>query len=286
MPLAATVEKADMSVIAIDWSGTRQPAGKLWIAEANGGCLRRLQSLPTREEATSQVIQHLRRDSKAIVGLDFAFSMPAWFLRWHRLLSAFDLWAMAAREGEQWLEECEPPFWGRPGKRRPDLETHYRRTEQEVQRIKGITPKSCFQIGGAGAVGTGSVRGMPCLTRIREAGFNVWPFDPPTLPMVIEIYPRILTGAVVKNSPNGRADYVKRYWPRLPATLAAVVGDSEDAFDAAVSALVMDRHRGELEGLVAADEVGQLEGEIWVPASGPPNQPIETYAKGPRGSSA
>lgn len=80
-----------------------------------------------------------------------------------------------------------------------------RRTDREAPAIGGIRPKSVFQIGGAGAVGTGSLRGMPILKRLRDAGFAVWPFDAPRWPCVVEIYPRLLTGAVNKGSAGARA---------------------------------------------------------------------------------
>lgn len=52
-----------------------------------------------------------------------------------------------------------------------------RRTDRERPAVGGIRPTSGFQIGGAGAVGTGAVRGMPMLARLRAAGFAIWPFD-------------------------------------------------------------------------------------------------------------
>ena len=43
--------------------------------------------------------------------------------------------------------------------------------------------------------------------------------------------------------------------------------ESEDAFDAGLSALVMDRHAGELARLrPTADPVMRLEGDVWRPA--------------------
>ena len=44
--------------------------------------------------------------------------------------------------------------------------------------VPGLSPKSIFQLAGPGAVGPGSLRGMPLLTTLRDRGFAVWPFDP------------------------------------------------------------------------------------------------------------
>src|SRR5690606_29646039 len=111
-----------------------------------------------------------------VVGLDFAFSFPAWFVEGQGFSEASELWAaMHGGLAERWLQSCEPPFWGRPGKPKCGEHPHFRRTEQDY-RSRGHQAKSVFQIGGAGAVGTGSLRGMPVLHRLRRAGFTVWPF--------------------------------------------------------------------------------------------------------------
>lgn len=259
-----------MSAVAVDWSGAKRPAGKIWIAHANDGALRELDPLETRDQVVAQLVQHWRRNPDTVAGLDFGFSFPAWFLRHHLLSNAFDLWDLARRDGERWLRECDWPFWGRPGKRKPDLQADHRRTEQRVGSIKGVSPKSCFQIGGAGAVGTGTIRGMPFLMRLREEGCAVWPFDKLRQPLLVEIYPRALTGEVIKSSTECRAEYLQR-WPQLTPALAERAIRSEDAFDAAVSALIMDAHINTFRCLENGDDVAQVEGEIWVPEA-PPNQ--------------
>ena len=71
---------------------------------------------------------------------------------------------------------------------------------ERAAKMFGITPKSPFQIGGSGSVGTGSLRAMPFLLRLREAGFRVWPFEDAALdakrpqPLLVEMYTRLLTG--------------------------------------------------------------------------------------------
>ncbi|MBS3755721.1 MAG: DUF429 domain-containing protein [Desulfobacterales bacterium] len=256
-----------MSAIAVDWSGAKKPADKIWLARADQGLLTRLEPMRSRDEAILEVLRHLGSHKKAVAGLDFGFSLPAWFFRQNSLSNVFELWALAERDGEQWLRECCWPFWGRPGKTKPELEAHFRRTEAQFRQMRGITPKSIFQIGGAGAVGTGSIRGMPFLSRIREEGFRVWPFDICLPPLVIEIYPRALTGSVVKRSEQSRAAYLDAQWPGLPSKSASLATASEDAFDAAISALTMDMHLPEFEKLPWADDTARLEGEIWAPSS-------------------
>ena len=254
-------------VLAVDWSGARTGAERaMWLAEVRDGALFRLECGRTREQLAEHLLAEAERDPHLVAGLDFAFSLPAWFLRARGLADGPALWALATEEAEGWLAACESPFWGRPGKKRPDLPTHLRHTDEAVPAVGGIRPKSVFQIGGAGAVGTGSLRGMPILHRLREAGFHVWPFDPPGWPLAVEIYPRLLTEAVTKSSAERRAAYLAARYPSLPDWAVAAAGGSEDAFDALISALVMSLHAADLAALPPVDDPPlRAEGFIWHP---------------------
>lgn len=256
--------------IAVDWSGAKKRAEKtIWLAEVVGERLVRLENGRNRAEVVEHLVAEVEREPMMIVGFDFAFSLPAWFLEERGLVEARELWALAEHEAEGWLARCESPFWGRPGKGRPSLgpgRDHFRRTDLGVPDTGGVRPKSVFQIGGAGAVGTGSLRGMPFLGRLSGAGFSIWPFDSPGWPRVVEIYPRLLTGAVNKSSAGERAAYLAFRYDTLDAGWRERAASSEDAFDAAVSALVMAEHLDELAALPAATDTRTLlEGEIWAP---------------------
>ena len=122
-----------------------------------------------------------------------------------------------------------------------------------------------FQVGGAGAVGTGSLRGMPLLQRLHDEEFSIWPFDPPGWPRVVEIYPRLLTGAANKGRRDKRVDYLQ-VRAGIPAPLRDLAIESEDAFDAAVSAIVMSENIERLTNLpYPLDAQRQIEGVIWHP---------------------
>lgn len=254
-------------VLAIDWSGAKSGARrKIWLAEARNGQLVRLENGRNRGEIAEHLLGELERDPRLLVGLDFAFSLPAWYLRDRDLTTATELWQLAEREAEAWLEDCEPPFWGRPGRVKPELPSQFRRTDASVQPVGGIRPKSPFQIGGAGAVGTGSLRGMPMLQRLSEAGYRVWPFDRAEPPALVEIYPRVLTGAVVKSNPKARAEYLDARFPELSVRHRSLAASSDDALDAAVSAVILSREAAAVTALDAAtDPVELLEGRIWCP---------------------
>jgi hypothetical protein len=256
-------------VIAVDWSGrARGAAGHIWTARVRDGALVELAAGRSREAVVAALVDEQAADPGrgVVVGFDFAFSLPAWYLAARGAGSARALWDQLARDAEDLLARCPPPFWGRPGRPRPDLEGHFRATELGAPAVGGHRPKSVFQIGGAGTVGTGSLRGMPLLARLQDAGFAIWPFDPPGPATVVEIYPRLFTGPVAKRDLAARRRYLAAApWP-IPHDVVQRVAANEDAFDAAISALAMAGHAEELERLApSADPLTALEGAVWIP---------------------
>jgi hypothetical protein len=73
------------------------------------------------EETVELLIAEADRNPDLIVGFDFAFSLPEWYLRERALTPPRSLWAMVADEAltprmrslglTQWLNSPEPPFW-------------------------------------------------------------------------------------------------------------------------------------------------------------------------------
>jgi hypothetical protein len=323
----------------------------------------------TRDEVAEWLIGLARETPRMVVGIDCCFSFPGWFLAEHGCATVFEFWRhVADGQGERWLaRECEEVarderFWGKPHKRPEQFcGVGYRRmmrgTDWEnkvaqgleggdavrAAKMKGITPKSPFQIGGSGSVGTGSLRAMPFLLRLREAGFRTWPFEDAALgdtksrspagmttrkakatakanagvlrcaqddseelatatirttatatanananananadanatttatarPLVVEMYTRLMTGAVAKSNEVARKKYLaaRRKDDALYAGISRAVmkkaEGSEDAFDALVSAMEMVRHREGFARLRATrDAELRLEGITWRP---------------------
>jgi hypothetical protein len=258
--------------LAVDWSGSASPAGQrrhIFVASWHEGVVT-LENGYTREEVCDLLLSMARQTPELVVGLDFAFSFPAWWLLEQGCEDAVALWQLAAKNGERWLHEGSEPFWGRPGRPRPDGHRApgwrgFRLTDRTLRVIDcAIQPKSPFQIGGAGAVGTGSIRGMPILARLHQEGFRIWPFQEAKLPLALEIYPRLFTGAVVKSSGKARAAHLQQ--PRfatLPAEIRAKATASEDVFDALCSVLGMVEHAEHLNSL--GPKAHHLEGTIWNP---------------------
>jgi hypothetical protein len=183
-----------------------------------------------------------------VVGFDFSFGFPSWIAQCHGCSGGPDLWPIVETRADEWLEQCPPPFFGRTGTTMPRVE-RFRRCEARLRA------KSTFQIGGAGHVGTGSLRGIPLLRVLREAGYAVWPFDDAHDRMIVEIYPTRLREIAhsVQISRRVRAMHL-----------------NDNTRDAVASACVMWEHRESFAGLVAAtDPVTHLEGEIWMPSPSP-----------------
>jgi hypothetical protein len=323
-------------VVAVDWSGDRSAAGQrrkiwagVWTADptlrddvakdrasadpthdgeavmdgaptlVDWGSVT-LESGRTRVEVAEWLIAMARETQRMVVGFDFCFSFPEWFVRGEMgCEDAPSFWELVEREhGERWLAAgcADGRFWGKAGEgrngKRPEefsgerLHRMLRATDidckiatvipeaERAARVRGITPKSVFQIGGSGSVGTASLRGMPVLRRLRKAGFAVWPFDSVRGigPMVVEMYTRLNTGAVHKSNAGARAEYLLRkrredaMYAALPRRVLEKARGSEDAFDALVSCMVMTARRGEFRRLGTPKDPGyRVEGWTWSP---------------------
>jgi hypothetical protein len=232
--------------IAVDWSGARAVATQratIWTAEAREEAVD-ASAGRTREEIAQYLLAEADRDPALVVGFDFAFSLPGWYLAESRIASVRDLWARLSAEHltprmrelglPDWLNDPDPPFWT---ERRPhDLSgREYRVTERECRPAKSV-----FQLVGAGQVGRGSLYGMQVLHELVGHGFHVWPFERAALPLAIEIYPRLFVS-------EARLD-----------------GENEHERDATVSALALARAGNEIMELAAEPSYG-LEGRIWRP---------------------
>lgn len=301
-------------IVAVDWSGRVDAAGQrrhiwsgVWTATSASNPTETvtLEAGRTRSELIAWLIELARETPRMVVGIDCCFSYPAWFLEEHGCSNVFEFWrTVADGKGEEWLHrDCaDLRFWGKAGParhgKRPQefcgegLLRMMRHTDIDnkitpkllledpirAAKVLGITPKSPFQIGGAGSVGTGSLRAMPHLLELHAAGFRVWPFENAALsakspqPLLVEMYTRLLTGAVKKSNPAARKAYLADRRRSVPAyaslsrRVLRAAQSSEDAFDALVCALEMTRHRAEFPKLRATlDPTLRREGITWHP---------------------
>ena len=313
------MSEAPHRIVAIDWSGRVDAPGQRrhiyaasWTAaealpptaqkrarEHGRAGVVQLTNGRTRDETATWLIDLSRSTPRMVVGFDFCFSFPEWFVQGeHGCSTGPEFWRLVNEQhGERWLApgQTDPRFWGKPGKRPAEFSGHhlhrmlraadinckltaYIPDAERAARIRGITPKSVFQIGGSGSVGTASLRGMPILLRLRRAGFRVWPFDQPQLsgatpaPLVVEMYSRLNTGPVHKSNPSARAAYLlaKRNsdatYTQLSPEVLRRARRSEDAFDALVSCMAMVEHRSTFAHLPPPlDPKYVIEGWTWAP---------------------
>lgn len=300
-----------LRLAAIDWSGRIDPPGQrrhiwagVWTRDEHGRVRVALENGRTRNEVSEWLIALARETPRMVVSIDCCYSFPGWFLEEHGCADMFAFWRKVnAGLAEQWLaRECDAisrdeRFWGKPHKRPAQFcGAGYRRMfrfadydnkiaqalpggdAERAAKMRGITPKSPFQIGGSGSVGTGSLRAMTMLERLHEAGFRVWPLESAELgvrnpkPLLVEMYTRLMTGAVAKSNAEARRKYLldKRRTDAVYApvgrTVQAKALESEDAFDALVSVLEMARHSEDFARLRATDDAElRREGLTWRP---------------------
>ena len=188
-------------IVALDWSGRVDAAGQrrhIWAGVWTAGVGVTLEAGRTRDEVAEWLIQMAAETPRMVIGIDCCFSFPAWFLREHRCRTVFDFWEkVAAGQGERWLaRECEDVarderFWGKPHKRpeqfcgegyrrmmrgtdwenkvAQSLEGRRRRASGEDERHHtkvSIPDRRKWKCA------PGSLRAMPFLLRLREAGFS------------------------------------------------------------------------------------------------------------------
>jgi len=300
-----------LRLIAIDWSGRIDAAGQrrhiwaaIWTRGEDGQVRIGLEAGRTRDEITEWLIELGRAMPRVVVSIDCCFSFPGWFLEEHGCEDMFAFWRKVnAGLAERWLDrECDEiardeRFWGAPHKRPeqfcgPGYRRMFRFADydnkiaqalpggdaERAAKMRGITPKSPFQIGGSGSVGTGSLRAMQMLERLHDAGFRVWPLENSAIdtkkprPLLVEMYTRLMTGAVAKSNPEARKKYLsaKRKTDALYAQLGrgvvAKAQESEDAFDALASVIEMARYADDFAGLKATrDPELRREGLTWRP---------------------
>ena len=270
--------------LGVKWSGAAKPsdaAKAMWVAVVRDGVLVDLRSGLDRNRMSDFIDQGRARSGVVRTGIDFGFSVPAWYLDVHGLHDAPALWGLMSSlqdsrgETTQWQRELDEPFWGPLIRTKPALPpgaTWFRSTEETARAMTGAVPKSVFQLSGAGSVGGQSVRGMPHLARLRNLGWSIWPFDPPGQYSIVEVFPRALWQAVSHTGGHADAQEMREsiasdLWPDFFTGDRArfnTVHSEQAAFEAAFSAWSLWRSGGRLPDL-SDDRTAQREGRIWLP---------------------
>jgi molybdopterin molybdotransferase len=218
--------------VMVDWSGgnDRGPAPKkdaIWAAVLRGGVAAPSKYLRNRQVAETWLValfdEELAAGRHVLVGFDFPFGYPDGFAQalignaapqalwdWfaHHLADApdgnnrFELAAQINAQfpgvGPFWFNAGPVDFPDLPRKGR-DRHGHGMPEKRQCEQLaQGAF--SCWQMGGAGAVGSQVFTGLAVLSRLRAifaTQVSVWPFEPLNTPIVFaEIWPSLYADEV------------------------------------------------------------------------------------------
>lgn len=221
-------------IAILDWSAANRPRrgrDSIWLGLDSGETL----NPRTRAEALAALIalvdQTVARGETLLLGADFAFGYPQGFARAltgeARALAIWDWLARELVDGPDnrsnrialaaAINAALPglgPFWFNPTRAAHPALPHrgstrhgqafddFRLTDRAARGAQSV-----WKLGGAGAVGSQVLTGLPVLSRLRAAfpgQIAVWPFEAPTAPVVLaEVFPSILNPEVLARMTQG-----------------------------------------------------------------------------------
>lgn len=241
------------TVIMVDWSGGNDRGASpkqdaIWAAIAREGRAEEARYLRNRQAAEDWIAEQLEAERaggrRVLLGVDFPFGYPAgfaqaltgdaspfavwdWFeARIEDSAKANNRFDLAGRINRMF--EGRGPFWGNGLRRdidglprtKQDYHNPFAERRQAEVRAKGAF--TCWQLSGAGAVGSQVFMGLPVLARLRRRfGASVWPFEPLESDIaIVEIWPSLTLG----KPPEGR---IKDAWQveEVARTVSALVPD-------------------------------------------------------------
>jgi len=221
------------SFVVVDWSGGNDTGAKprkdaIWAGAVLGGVEQEPEYLRNREVAFSWLGDLIRAERalgrRVMIGFDFPFGYPMGFAE--TLVGSGDplaLWDWIAAhlvdtpEGNNRYELAGQinamwpgvgPFWFNGTKEdiahlpRKGLERTRDHGLKDRRRVEGHAKGSftCWQMGGAGAVGGQVMTGMAFLSKLRAAfrdEVRVWPFETLAKPVsLVEIWPSLIADDV------------------------------------------------------------------------------------------
>lgn len=226
----------------MDWSaaadrGAKPKADAVWTARAAGGAVEtRYHRRPA--DAEKWLADTLAADAAAgrrtLAGFDFPFAYPAGFAEaltgTNDPLALWDWFAARLPGADRWTLAGEinarfpgpGPLWFNGGRADvPGLPRKKARAEDsglpERRAVERRAPGAftCWQLGGAGAVGSQAMTGQAALSRLRRrlgGAVAVWPFEPLQAPVaLVEVWPSLIASAV-RAAMAGATDPIKDEW--------------------------------------------------------------------------
>lgn len=226
------------TVIMVDWSGGNDRGASpkpdaIWASIAREGRAEEAQYLRNRHIAEDWINAQIKAEQAAgrrvLLGFDFPFGYPTGFAQaLTGTASPFALWDWfeahvedSAKANNRFdlagrintMFDGIGPFWGNglardiDGLPRTKKEYHNPFADRRQAELQAKGAFTCWQMSGAGAVGSQVFMGLPVLARLRQRfKASVWPFEPLTSDIaIIEIWPSLTLGA----APEGR---IKDAW--------------------------------------------------------------------------
>ena len=221
------------TVVVVDWSGAGDrglspKADAIWAGTVRDGRPERPCYLRSRGEAedrlSTRIAEEIGRGRRLLVGFDFPFGYPAGAARriaghadprllWEWIADALGAlpdgegrFHLAARlngafpgDGPFWFNGLKGDIEGLPREKPRGASTGV--PERRLVERNAPGTFSCWQMGGAGAVGSQALTGMATLARLRRCfpgKLAAWPFEPmDEAPVVLaEVWPSLLADAV------------------------------------------------------------------------------------------
>ncbi len=220
------------TIVMIDWSGGNDTGARprkdaIWAGINREGQTLDPVYLRNRIVAEAWIADLIKAETEAdrrvMIGFDFPFGYPAGFAEaltgdsdpltlwdWFEARikdtpksnNRFDL----AGELNLGLGDGRGPFWANelpkrdvPGLPRTKAEYANPFPEERQSETQAKGAFTCWQLAGAGAVGSQVFMGLPVLSRLRnrfQGQISVWPFEPLNTPVTfIEIWPPLTVGA-------------------------------------------------------------------------------------------
>ena len=198
----------------VDWSGAkgaRQPGIAVATSGGPGRTPQLIERRWSREAVLAWLIDHGRRGSDLLIGIDFSAALPfadmgAYFPGWaYSPPDARALWRQIEAicggdphlEAGSYIDHAEiSRHFRRHGGRQGDLfgvgNGRYRLVERICREGRHGPATSSFNLVGAAQVGKSSLTGMRMLDRL-AGRVPIWPFDPVPErgPLIVEIYTTI-----------------------------------------------------------------------------------------------
>lgn len=225
--------------VMVDWSGGKDagPTPKkdaIWACICRAGGPEPSVYLRNRQIAEAWLADLIRTELTAgrrvCIGFDFPFGYPTGFGRSvagsDDPLVLWDWFEARIKDAPEANNRCDVaaginarldgvgPFWGNPFKvdfdhlpRKGLARTNTQFPEKRAVERRAKGSFTCWQLSGAGAVGSQVMMGLPVLARLRRQfadQISVWPFEALDRPVAfVEIWPSLIAPSVAKGMQEG-----------------------------------------------------------------------------------